>query len=520
MPSEKTNRAARIIARYQAEMKINDDRNVYAYMDAPRSYNNRKLRQNYCFPMLFSALFYDPTPEQICYIAEQADHLLWPKLPFFAEKLMQLASAETGNADAVADWQAAIPEHSHYDILRPILVFGSAHPNGYVREKCVEQFTGKKMLQTVGYTLMRLNDWVPEIRRTALRTLGLQMQQPHTADDLLASMHCIEKLRRSERAYREPEFSMEKLDLFLMQYLEADPRRRWNAKGNIRFCYKLFALHPEPQYRGLILHFYQEECSGELRCMLERIYLQMSVGSVPAKALELFMQDSYEHVRLIAYDYRIKHEGIWDGFEKLLLSPSRRIRIFAKNQLRSAGTDCLQFCRDHLPDALPALGDFGTAEDIPRIRPYLESHPCEAMYALVKLGAEDGKALLLKNMQSKDAKLAKAAYHLALSQKCLEAADLLPVMQSTADPILQYRIAMLLTKDGIWPAIPYLLRFTCDYPKLRSDLYYMIWKRTREKGYVTEELSQEISSALAYARERNAIPFELNNHICIQQRRR
>ena len=81
-------------------------------------------------------------------------------------------------------------------------------------------------------------------------------------------------------------------------------------------------------------------------------------------------------------------------------------------------------------------------------------------------------------------------------------------------------IAMLLTKDGIWPAIPYLLRFTCDYPKLRSDLYYMIWKRTREKGYVTEELSQEISSALAYAREKNAIPFELNNHICIQQRRR
>ena len=76
MPSEKTNRAARIIARYQAEMKINDDRNVYAYMYAPRSYNNRKLRQNYCFPMLYSALFCDPTPEQICYIAEQADHLL------------------------------------------------------------------------------------------------------------------------------------------------------------------------------------------------------------------------------------------------------------------------------------------------------------------------------------------------------------------------------------------------------------------------------------------------------------
>ena len=140
------------------------------------------------------------------------------------------------------------------------------------------------------------------------------------------------------------------------------------------------------------------------------------------------------------------------------------------------------------------------------------------MSALVIRGAEDSKALLLRNMQSSDAKLSKAAYRLARVQKCMEPADLLPVIQNTTDQQLQYRLAILLTKDGIWPAMPYLLRFLRDYPKLRNDLYYLIWKKTREKAFVSEELAQEICSALAYARETNAIPVRLNNQICFQHR--
>ena len=87
----------------------------------------------------------------------------------------------------------------------------------------------------------------------------------------------------------------------------------------------------------------------------------------------------------------MKHEGVWAGFEKLLLSPSRRIRICARNQLRTTNFDYMQYCRSNLPESLCALGDFGTADDIPHIRPYLQTHPIEAMFALVKLGAEDKK---------------------------------------------------------------------------------------------------------------------------------
>ena len=304
-----------------------------------------------------------------------------------------------------------------------------------------------------------------------------------------------------------------------MQHFEVNFKYVISAKSNIRLlCYKVFALHPESKYQGLILQFYQNEWDGELRCMLERIYLQMSESQTPAKALEIFAQDKYERVRLITYEYHEKQEGVWSGFEKLLLSPARRLRIFAKNQLQKTGFDYVQYCRGHLPESLCALGDFGTPDDIPRIRLYMDTHPIETMYALVKLGAEDSKILLLSNMQSSDTGMSKAAYRLARVQKCLDAADLMPVIRNTTDRRLQYRLSMLLTKDGIWPALPYLLRFLRDYPQLRNDLYYLIWKRTRDKAYVSEELAREISSALTYARETNAIPVRLNNQICFQHR--
>lgn len=520
MPSEKTKRAQCIIARYQNEVQINDDRNAYyRSLYAPRKYDYEKIRQYYCFPMLYSALFFDPTPEQINYIAEQSWHLLWLKSPFFVEKLMQFAAAETGNPDAVAHWKDSIPESKHYEKIRPLLIFGSAHPNGYLRQECVSHFSGKEMFKTIGYTIMRLNDWVPEVRRTALKTFTKILQQEHINADIIEAMPFVEKIRRSERAHREPAFSLEQLDFMLIQHFESNFKYVISAKAEIRsLCYKVFAMHPESKYRGLILQFYQNEWDGELRCMLERIYLQMSESQIPAKTLEIFTRDKYERVRLIAYEYRVKQEGVWTGFEKLLLSPARRIRIFARNQLRKSGFDYVQYCRSHLPESLCALGDFGTPDDIPRIRPYLDKYPIEAMFALVKLGAEDSKTLLLNNMQSSDTKLSKAAYRLARVQKRLDAADLMPVIRNTTDQRLQYRLSMLLTKDGIWPALPYLLRILSDYPKLRNDLYYLIWKRTREKAYVSEELAREISSALAYARESNAIPMRLNNQICFQHR--
>ncbi len=112
----------------------------------------------------------------------------------------------------------------------------------------------------IGYTLMRLNDWVPEVRRTARDTLNTLLQQERASEELIQEMPFVERLRRSERVHRDPAFSMEQLDSMLMQHFENNFKYVISAKANIRaLCYKVFALHPETKYRGLILQFYQNE---------------------------------------------------------------------------------------------------------------------------------------------------------------------------------------------------------------------------------------------------------------------
>ena len=227
------------------------------------------------------------------------------------------------------------------------------------------------------------------------------------------------------------------------------------------------------------------------------------------------MTDPYDQVRLVAYEYRLKNDGLWEDFEKLLLSHSWRIRRFARKQLEKTEFDILGFCRSSLPQSITALGDIGNEEDIPLIRPYLGSHPAEAMYALAKLGAEDRKEILLKNMHSRDAKLAKSAYRIARSMRCFEKEELLPMIKAETNDIVQWRLMMLLTKDGKWNVLPYFIRFMRDYhgyPQY-NNLLWFIKDLTGKPAYITRELKDEIQSALAYARETNSVPYDINNQI-------
>jgi len=60
----------------------------------------------------------------------------------------------------------------------------------------------------------------------------------------------------------------------------------------------------------------------------------MSGECIPDEVQAIFANDENEHVRLIAYEYRLEKEGIWKGFEQLLFSESAHIRNFARRNLR------------------------------------------------------------------------------------------------------------------------------------------------------------------------------------------
>ena len=110
-------------------------------------------------------------------------------------------------------------------------------------------------------------------------------------------------------------------------------------------------------------------------------------------------------------------------------------------------------------------------------------------------------------------RLAKTAYRLARSLKCFDTDELLTLIRDNPDSVQRYRLTLLLTKNGVWSAMPYLIRALKDDLQNYQNFLYIIQKYIGLKAYVTEDQKKEIIAALAYVRDGNYLPSQVNNQI-------
>ena len=507
--AKKTGYAKHIIKCYKEELKYSISKKLMyelTYLDDRTKYYTDSLMKYCGFPYLYSALFHDPDAEDIKYIRNIAYDIMsfHHSDPFYAEILMKKANYESGFPD-FDEWDK-LDSKDYYGGDRPLLAAGSAHPNGYVREQCLRRFI--KHDSMLNFIIYRLNDHVPEVQKAAREVLEEYLKRPDAERALIeAAPTYVECVRRRKRVSGDESFRTEKLDSLIRKVITENI-----AKLPTMVCCKAFEIYPDLLDRDKLAKVFHRERNGEQRVMLERTYMHFSHEPIPREELEMFMEDEYEGVRRVAYAYRFEHEGIWEGFEKLLCSKSRRIRKFAEQKLSARNFDIAAYCREHLPDTMLALSDTGTKEDIPLIRPYLDTHPCEALTALVRLKAEDTAKLVYDHMHSEDKTVAKTAYCIARDVGCFDSEILLSMINSETDRVIQWREICLLTKDGIWQVMPHLIRFARKYPKQNIDIIYLIKKNLGNKIRLPAELNNEIQQALRESQGR-AIPVEVNNRI-------
>ena len=487
---------------------------IEQYKHMSEQYKEQK-NKHYFFPNLYSALSCDPSPKHIQYISNEADRALWGKDAFFTAAMMHNCYNEAPGCDP-QEWE----KYCTPDGYRALLICGSAHPNGYLREKCLKLLSGQR--EVLQYILIRMNDWVPSIRHTAWELLPGYLKKA-SVYEIITSMPYVEFVRRGRRAQREESFSMETLDHMLMQIMEVNKDQVLHNRLPLRkLCYKLFLLHPNSRYSDLMLYFIANEKDGEQRYALVRSYFKNKEYTVSDAFIERAIQDKYWRVRMEAYEYRMKHHGMWDGMEKLLWSEYYPIRQFAEYYLDKNGFDCIGYCRERLPDTLSALSDIGSSEDIPLIRPYLEIQPVRALTALVRLDSPDCRELVWEYINSDDIKLAKTAYRLAKTQIHFTCSELLPRIKEETDPVIQWRLIRLLRDKRNLDLLPVLIRMAHDYSHIRSDIIALIqdmsgYDRHGHYGiFVTGQQHKDIEEALRYAD--GSIPLYLNNHIISKMR--
>ncbi len=487
-------RAQSMIARYRQEVQ--------------KDAQNRSRH----FFWLFSALTEHPSPKQIRYIGDEAAGLIRGKDAFFAAGIMRGNYEDTRRIDLDAWKQHCSPEG-----YRALLAIGSAHANGYLRQACLKRLAD--MPDVLDFVLLRLNDWVPQIRQTAWELLPEQLANVTSCGGIIRVMPYVEFVRRGKRAQRNAAFSMEKLDAILLDAFMKEPDAVLGSPVTLRrLCYRVFLLHPAPAYREMLLHYIEHEPDGAQRSALVRCCLQHAEEPVPAALLERFMQDKYWRVRMDAYEYRVKAQGVWDGMEKLLTSPYYPIREFAAFYLAKNGFDVRGYCQAHLPETLMALGECGTADDLSLVLKYQQSDPCEALTARIRLGDPDSNDLALEAMRSSNARLAKTAYRLAKNRLFFKSGELVPLIRTETDPALCWRMIRLMRNRIGAELLPVLIRLTRDYAHVGCDIRRTIEDCTLFHVYhgyyrlaVTQAQHDAILAALDYAGQH--VPERLAEHI-------
>lgn len=348
------------------------------------------------------------------------------------------------------------------------------HPNGFVRQKAVEELHQVRDGKELPFLLLRLNDWVKPIRDRAARFVEPRLcdsYQQHIVD-CLPLLAWLLQCRRTEYVDLVPRavvlLCRSECESQLAEIAASSDRR-------VRRKITRLALEIEGDHLPrLVRHLIRSNDTALRIWGAERVSREL-YGAELDTALDDLRADRCMPVRrhaLLALAERSAEDArsVWT---ETLLDRHRSLRELARCRLAPENVGGFSpFYRENLqtnPEnlyALLGLGETGSADDVPRVRTYFRSgRPalrCAAVRAISTLPGElpDPR---LTDMISDDFPSVRRATQdaLILRPQLVDRERLLSIVLS--DNRWQTGQAGLTVFDGLgkWRALPYLIRGCC-----------------------------------------------------------
>ena len=278
---------------------------------------------------------------------------------------------------------------------RALTIFASFNPNGFIREQAV------KLLQshdgTLPFIMLRLNDWVSQVRQAASTAFSYRLQRL-SGGELLAALPFAEKLkwggRGSHAEYTNSFFLLltapEHLPDLMIGLESKEVRTRKicvNAlfgvsPPRIELALERLTCEPEPFLRATIFR----KLNGIGHCLDD--------------AVDVFLRDRYPLNRMLAFQYLLdtNTDGVYDVAKNLLLDKSAAIRETAQKIIheQTPEFDFRAFYLDSLGQSTTAaiygLGEKGQKDDTAVLSGYLDDNRVSvvksSMASLMKLDGE------------------------------------------------------------------------------------------------------------------------------------
>ncbi|MEZ4296110.1 MAG: HEAT repeat domain-containing protein [Polyangiaceae bacterium] len=360
------------------------------------------------FPAVFAvgAILYRSAPEDIAWL----DRRRWPVSSWTTER----ASLR----DQLMRAELQPPDISPLDTFYVVAALTTMHPDGHLRERAVRLLDTRTDGREVPYLLLRVNDWVPQVRTVALLALHQRITQEYT-QYFIDSLPLVVALRwRSSR----PPRPAGRQDRGPLQLLSGGRRRPALPRAALRrAAAQLLARTPNTSLlldaatsgdplvaaagtRILIATFPPEA----LRDALPRLLRGPStVRWLALKALcDTHPSDAAPHV------------------QSAVLDPATSVRELARYRWKDVPLppiDFPAFYRAAIPQAkgpalataVRALAEVGTASDTPTFEPFLQ-HPSSlvraaAVHGIGRCGQRPAADLLVASMNDPSSRVAQEA---------------------------------------------------------------------------------------------------------------
>lgn len=399
-----------------------------------------------------------------------------------------------------------------------VAAVGSAHPNGYYREKCLRELEAYGTM-ALPYLLFRANDWVTAIRILAIeKTKKILLTSPPEA-----VLSALPYLYRLERGRRRSETDFAGLMALVKERLLSRPEllspkqmQTLDPNGR-RLCLRI------AQQGRLYSAVQWEELLHREKDPFTRRAAALAILDEPGWASYLTILLGHKDGALRRLALQVIWERLgpdWNGYGQFLCDPRRGVQEWARfaveKQLPSF--DFAAYYRKKLtgPDcagALTGLGNTGVPGDGVLIKPYLQSDcPRLRKAALAALGSLCGDTELetYYHFLLCGGGCSAIGFHLLRDGGMhLGCERLFKDLKGAENPLIRRRLCVLLGNEAAWERLPYLLRLWDDSDPETALLARHCLERWWHFSYLKPRPDELLRCRRALGEQRSLLPIEL-----------
>ena len=356
------------------------------------------------------------------------------------------------------------------DTATELLGAASVNHDGFVRQEAIEALTRLGHPRALPYILLRLSDWVSEVRQVAELAFGETLRRG-LASEFFRYTFLVETLERVERV------DLSRIRNRIASFLRGEGGRK-ELEANLAatdagvrlFCYHV--LVPELVDRPDLIGKAVDDSDPRIRRWIARFLLDNSVAGA-GKWLRELLRDRCARVQtdvIRRMSPQVRDE-LSEAFCELIFADSPSVRGAARFVSRRDGQiDFPAAYRERVSNAtnenvcpgwIAGLGETGTRADYTLVQGFLDHLRSKvraaALAASMRLDRERGLPTALRCLNDPSGKIRRTAVGALAASRTPEIITEADRVLRTGTPKGRVAALAVLVRQGGWDVIPYIL---------------------------------------------------------------